>query len=206
MFKSDGLGHQAWPYDRRPLGFIAEGASALLKPMTNMRRRGAAAAIIVFDITSTDSFNRAKAWVRELQRQGSPNMIMALAGEACASRTASQKGSGAGWCWLLLALCCFCMRLVVGCRLLLAAAGFGCCLRCLIVRQNSLAEGSQDLAGDRFYNCNKNNWCTFVFRNATVMGSCSPCHALSCKAAAARFEAADRCARSHQIAQLTRCS
>lgn len=42
--------------------------------------RGAAAAIIVYDITSTDSFNRAKAWVRELQRQGSPNMIMALAG------------------------------------------------------------------------------------------------------------------------------
>jgi 2',3'-cyclic-nucleotide 2'-phosphodiesterase (5'-nucleotidase family) len=35
----------------------------------------------VYDITSTDSFNRAKAWVRELQRQGSPNMIMALAGE-----------------------------------------------------------------------------------------------------------------------------
>jgi len=45
-----------------------------------MYYRGAAAAIIVFDITSTDSFNRAKAWVRELQRQGSPNMIMALAG------------------------------------------------------------------------------------------------------------------------------
>ena len=42
--------------------------------------RGAAAAIIVYDITSTDSFNRAKAWVRELQRQGGPNMIMALAG------------------------------------------------------------------------------------------------------------------------------
>ncbi|GBF94410.1 small GTPase [Raphidocelis subcapitata] len=45
-----------------------------------MYYRGAAAAIIVYDITSTDSFNRAKAWVRELQRQGSPNMIMALAG------------------------------------------------------------------------------------------------------------------------------
>jgi Ras-related protein Rab-5C len=45
-----------------------------------MYYRGAAAAIIVYDVTSTDSFNRAKAWVRELQRQGSPNMIMALAG------------------------------------------------------------------------------------------------------------------------------
>lgn len=50
--------------------------------------RGAAAAIIVYDITSTDSFNRAKAWVRELQRQGSPNMIMALAGGSLSRRRA----------------------------------------------------------------------------------------------------------------------
>lgn len=45
-----------------------------------MYYRGAAAAIIVYEITSADSFGRAKAWVRELQRQGNPNMIMALAG------------------------------------------------------------------------------------------------------------------------------
>jgi small GTP-binding protein len=45
-----------------------------------MYYRGAAAAVIVFDITSADSLNRAKSWVRELQRQGNPNMIMALAG------------------------------------------------------------------------------------------------------------------------------
>lgn len=44
-----------------------------------MYYRGAAAAIIVFDITSPDSFTRAKNWVKELQRQGNPNMIMALA-------------------------------------------------------------------------------------------------------------------------------
>lgn len=31
--------------------------------------RGAAAAVIVFEITSTDSFNKAKDWVKELQRQ-----------------------------------------------------------------------------------------------------------------------------------------
>ncbi len=41
---------------------------------------GAMAAIIVYDITSADSFTRAKSWVRELQRQGAPNLIMALAG------------------------------------------------------------------------------------------------------------------------------
>ena len=36
--------------------------------------------MIVFDITSADSLARAKSWVKELQRQGNPNMIMALAG------------------------------------------------------------------------------------------------------------------------------
>uniref|UniRef100_A0A7R9V342 Uncharacterized protein n=1 Tax=Chlamydomonas euryale TaxID=1486919 RepID=A0A7R9V342_9CHLO len=45
-----------------------------------MYYRGAAAAIIVYDITSVDSLTRAKSWVKELQRQGNPNMIMALAG------------------------------------------------------------------------------------------------------------------------------
>ncbi|KAG8383703.1 hypothetical protein BUALT_Bualt04G0041500 [Buddleja alternifolia] len=45
-----------------------------------MYYRGAAAAIIVYDITSMDSFARAKKWVQELQKQGNPNMVMALAG------------------------------------------------------------------------------------------------------------------------------
>lgn len=45
-----------------------------------MYYRGAAAAIIVYDVTSADSFTRAKAWVKELQRTGNANMIMALAG------------------------------------------------------------------------------------------------------------------------------
>ncbi|CAA3012238.1 ras-related RHN1 [Olea europaea subsp. europaea] len=45
-----------------------------------MYYRGAAAAIIVYDITSTDSFARAKKWVQELQKQGNPNMVMALSG------------------------------------------------------------------------------------------------------------------------------
>lgn len=44
--------------------------------------RGARAAIIVYDITSADSFKRAKSWVAELQGQGQP-MIMALAGARC---------------------------------------------------------------------------------------------------------------------------
>jgi len=38
------------------------------------------AAIVVYDITSKDSYDRAKQWIRELQRQGSPNIIIALVG------------------------------------------------------------------------------------------------------------------------------
>ncbi|MBA0778741.1 hypothetical protein Gotri_006564, partial [Gossypium trilobum] len=49
-----------------------------------MYYRGAAAAIIVYDITNQASFERAKKWVQELQSQGSdfrnPNMVTALAG------------------------------------------------------------------------------------------------------------------------------
>mmetsp|Transcript_8548 Transcript_8548/g.18813 ORF Transcript_8548/g.18813 Transcript_8548/m.18813 type:complete len:141 (-) Transcript_8548:1845-2267(-) len=45
-----------------------------------MYYRGAAAAIVVYDITKKDSFNGAKSWVKELQRRGDPNVIIALAG------------------------------------------------------------------------------------------------------------------------------
>eukprot|EP00123_Amoebidium_parasiticum_P014037 comp22292_c1_seq1/m.33056 comp22292_c1_seq1/g.33056 ORF comp22292_c1_seq1/g.33056 comp22292_c1_seq1/m.33056 type:complete len:203 (-) comp22292_c1_seq1:346-954(-) len=45
-----------------------------------MYYRGAQAAIVVYDITSTETFNRAKSWVKELQRQASPNIVIALAG------------------------------------------------------------------------------------------------------------------------------
>ncbi|KAG9510813.1 Ras-related protein Rab-5A, partial [Fragariocoptes setiger] len=45
-----------------------------------MYYRGAQAAIVVYDLTNRDSFNRAKTWVKELQRQASPNIVIALAG------------------------------------------------------------------------------------------------------------------------------
>nr|GMD05424.1 glycosyltransferase family protein 64 C3 [Ipomoea batatas] len=45
-----------------------------------MYYRGAAAAVIVYDITNQASFERAKKWVQELQAQGNQNMVMALAG------------------------------------------------------------------------------------------------------------------------------
>ncbi|EEF32797.1 protein with unknown function [Ricinus communis] len=42
--------------------------------------RGAAVAVIVYDITSPDSFNKAQYWVKELQKHGSPDIVMALVG------------------------------------------------------------------------------------------------------------------------------
>jgi small GTP-binding protein len=50
-----------------------------------MYYRGAQAAIVVYDLTNPDSFERAKSWVRELQRQpptapGGQPPVIALAG------------------------------------------------------------------------------------------------------------------------------
>ncbi|XP_043726362.1 ras-related protein RHN1-like isoform X1 [Telopea speciosissima] len=44
-----------------------------------MYYRGAAAAVVVYDMSSIDSFVRARKWVQELQRQGNPNLVMILA-------------------------------------------------------------------------------------------------------------------------------
>ncbi|XP_027342758.1 ras-related protein RHN1-like isoform X2 [Abrus precatorius] len=43
-----------------------------------MYYRGAAAAIVVYDISSIDTFVRAKKWVQELQRHGNQKAVMAL--------------------------------------------------------------------------------------------------------------------------------
>jgi small GTP-binding protein len=50
------------------------------RSLAPMYYRGAAAAIVVYDITKKDSFDGAKSWVKELQRRGDPNVIIALAG------------------------------------------------------------------------------------------------------------------------------
>ena len=48
-----------------------------------MYYRGAAAALVVYDITSYDSFRGAKTWIEELQRQGSADIVIGLAGNKC---------------------------------------------------------------------------------------------------------------------------
>jgi len=45
-----------------------------------MYYRGAQAAIVVYDITNQESFAKAKNWVKELQRQANPNIVIALSG------------------------------------------------------------------------------------------------------------------------------
>lgn len=50
------------------------------RSLAPMYYRGAAAAIVVYDITNKESFIGAKNWVKELQRRGDPNVVIALAG------------------------------------------------------------------------------------------------------------------------------
>mmetsp|Transcript_6043 Transcript_6043/g.17073 ORF Transcript_6043/g.17073 Transcript_6043/m.17073 type:complete len:198 (+) Transcript_6043:1-594(+) len=45
-----------------------------------MYYRGAAAAVVVYDITSPESFQRCQSWVRELQQQDNPGLVLAVAG------------------------------------------------------------------------------------------------------------------------------
>lgn len=43
-----------------------------------MYYRGAAAALVVFDCTSTESYQRSQSWLRELQRSANPGIVICL--------------------------------------------------------------------------------------------------------------------------------
>lgn len=45
-----------------------------------MYYRNAQAAIVVYDVTKATSLEKAKSWIKELQRQANPNIVIALAG------------------------------------------------------------------------------------------------------------------------------
>lgn len=45
-----------------------------------MYYRGSQAAVVVYDITNQETFGRAKKWVKELEKQGSPSLVIALVG------------------------------------------------------------------------------------------------------------------------------
>ena len=45
--------------------------------------RGAAAAIVVYDITDEESYEKMESWIEEMQRLGPPNVVLAIAGNKC---------------------------------------------------------------------------------------------------------------------------
>ncbi|KAJ2630256.1 Vacuolar protein sorting-associated protein 21 [Coemansia sp. RSA 1290] len=45
-----------------------------------MYYRNAQAALVVYDITRASSLDRAKSWIKELERQANPNIVVALVG------------------------------------------------------------------------------------------------------------------------------
>ncbi|GME87976.1 hypothetical protein B5S28_g769 [[Candida] boidinii] len=50
------------------------------KSLAPMYYRNANCALVVYDITQPTSLDRAKSWIKELQRQASPDIVIALAG------------------------------------------------------------------------------------------------------------------------------
>ncbi|KAG6878434.1 hypothetical protein C0993_007035 [Termitomyces sp. T159_Od127] len=59
-----------------------------------MYYRNAQAAVVVYDITKSSSLEKAKSWVKELQRQANPNIVIALAGNKLDLVQSSASTSG----------------------------------------------------------------------------------------------------------------
>jgi small GTP-binding protein len=53
------------------------------RSLAPMYYRGAAGALVVFDITSSDSLRKALTWIRELRTSGDPNIAVVLVGNKC---------------------------------------------------------------------------------------------------------------------------
>jgi len=60
-----------------------------------MYYRNAQAAVVVYDITKAASLEKAKSWVKELQRQANPNIVIALAGNKVDLVNSSSSSSAA---------------------------------------------------------------------------------------------------------------
>lgn len=59
-----------------------------------MYYRNAQAAVVVYDVTKSTSLEKAKSWVKELQRQANPNIVIALAGNKVDLVQPSASSSG----------------------------------------------------------------------------------------------------------------
>jgi len=60
-----------------------------------MYYRNAQAAVVVYDVTKASSLEKAKSWVKELQRQANPNIVIALTGNKIDLVLPSPSTSGA---------------------------------------------------------------------------------------------------------------
>lgn len=60
-----------------------------------MYYRNAQAAVVVYDVTKATSLEKAKSWVKELQRQANPNIVIALAGNKVDLVQSSASSPGA---------------------------------------------------------------------------------------------------------------
>jgi len=69
--------------DKIQFGIWDTAGSERYKALAPMYYRGAEAAIVVYDITSFESFEGAKKWVGELKTYGQPNVVIALAANKC---------------------------------------------------------------------------------------------------------------------------
>ena len=61
-----------------------------------MYYRNAQAAVVVYDVTKASSLEKAKTWVKELQRQANPTIVIALAGNKIDLVQPSQSASTTG--------------------------------------------------------------------------------------------------------------
>ena len=64
-------------------GIWDTAGSERYRTLAPMYYRGAEAAIVVYDMTSFESFEGAKRWVHELKMYGQPNVVIALAANKC---------------------------------------------------------------------------------------------------------------------------
>eukprot|EP00321_Phaeocystis_globosa_P013137 CAMPEP_0118828416 /NCGR_PEP_ID=MMETSP1162-20130426/18423_1 /TAXON_ID=33656 /ORGANISM="Phaeocystis Sp, Strain CCMP2710" /LENGTH=202 /DNA_ID=CAMNT_0006759405 /DNA_START=37 /DNA_END=645 /DNA_ORIENTATION=- len=69
--------------DKIQFGIWDTAGSERFKALAPMYYRGAEAAIVAYDVTSFESFEGAKSWVRELKANGQPNVVIALAANKC---------------------------------------------------------------------------------------------------------------------------
>eukprot|EP00744_Colponema_vietnamica_P004422 GILI01006609.1.p1 GENE.GILI01006609.1~~GILI01006609.1.p1 ORF type:complete len:201 (-),score=42.50 GILI01006609.1:376-978(-) len=53
------------------------------RALAPMYYRGASGALVVYDITSEDSFRKAQSWIKELRQNGDPNILITLVGNKC---------------------------------------------------------------------------------------------------------------------------